>query len=119
MELTQALLEYAAGEYGTQPDRPFKRYPDYQILRHEHNRKWYGAIMLVEAEKLGLPGTEVLPILNVKVKPELAMILQARVGVLPAYHMNKENWLSLLLTGEIPITELTSLLDDSYLLTRD
>lgn len=119
MDLSQAVLDYAVGEYGTREDHPFKRYPDYRILRHEHNRKWYAALMVVEWEKLGLAGEGKVAILNLKIKPELAMILQGREGILPAYHMNKENWISVLLTGVVPLKEIIPLLDDSYLLTRN
>lgn len=87
-------------------------------LRHEHNRKWYAALMLVSKDKLGLAGVEAVPLVNLKVKPELALILQGREGIFPAYHMNKENWLSILLTGVVPLAEIIPLLDDSYLLTR-
>lgn len=46
-DLRQELLDYVATEYGTKGDHPFKRFPQYTILRHEHNRKWYAALMLV------------------------------------------------------------------------
>lgn len=117
-DLRQELLDYVATEYGTKGDHPFKRFPQYTILRHEHNRKWYAALMMVPKDKLGLAGVEEVPLVNLKVKPELALILQAREGIFPAYHMNKENWLSVLLTGVVPLAEIIPLLDDSYFLTR-
>lgn len=55
--------------------------------------------------------------LNVKLPPEyLGSVLQLE-GVYPAYHMNKEHWVSLLLDGTIPDDEVTNFLDESHNLT--
>ena len=63
------VLSYARRKYGTEPDYPWKRDPDSVVLRHEDSRKWYGLIMCVGRDKLGLPGNEPADILNVKCDP--------------------------------------------------
>lgn len=39
--------------------------------------------------------------------------------VLPAEHLNKKYWITILCTGQLPIDELLDLLRHSYLLTTD
>lgn len=39
-------------------------------------------------------------------------------GFFPAYHMNKENWISILLDGTVSADEIKPLLELSYQLTR-
>jgi predicted DNA-binding protein (MmcQ/YjbR family) len=40
-----------------------------------------------------------------------------KAGFLPAYHMNKEHWLTVLLDNTVPEKEIYELIDDSYELT--
>lgn len=40
--------------------------PGYAVLRHEDSRKWYGLIMDVPAEKLGIRGKITVDILEIK-----------------------------------------------------
>ena len=61
------------------------------VLRHTDNQKWYGLIIEVGRNKLGLPGDGEVDILNVKSDPMLIGSYRTQEGFFPAYHMNKEN----------------------------
>ena len=50
-------------------------------------------------------------ILNVKCDPMLAGALRAQEGFHPAYHMNKEKWLTIRLDGSVPDAEIEKLID--------
>ena len=68
------------------------------MLRHNDNNKWYGVVLEVSADKLGLPEAgiiDVIDVLNVKSDPLLIGSLREQEGYFPAYHMNKEKWLSI------------------------
>ena len=39
-------------------------------------------------------------------------------GILPAYHMNKEHWITILLDGTVPEQKICDLIDISFDLTR-
>ena len=39
-------------------------------------------------------------------------------GILPAYHMNKEHWITILLDGTVTIQKICDLIALSYDLTR-
>lgn len=109
----QDVLDFAAKQYGTEPEYLWASAPDYAVLRHQ-NRKWYGLIMDVPREKLGLAGPERVDILNVKCDPHMIGSFRRRNGFLPAYHMNRSHWLTILLDGTADKETICSLLDMSY-----
>lgn len=74
--------------------------------------------MNVNKEKLNMDGGGEIQILNVKCDPELVDILRKKDAILPAYHMNKEHWVSIVLDGSVPEDDITHLLDLSYDLTK-
>ena len=88
----------------------------YAVFRHCHHRKWFAVLMNIEAHKIGLNTMETIWVLNVKAKLEEIGSLRMIKGVYPAYHMNKEHWLSLNL-AEIDETLLYELVDESFSLT--
>lgn len=55
--------------------------------------------MKVSKDKLGLDSTEKTDIINVKWEPEQIGSLRMVKGVFAGYHMNKGNWISVLLDG--------------------
>ena len=109
--------QYILETYHAVSDRPWPRYPNHEVFRHPGNRKWFALMMEVPGEKLGLPDREMLDILNLKCDPVLIASLQGTPGLLPAYHMNKEKWITIFLDGTVPKNEICDLLDLSYDLT--
>ncbi len=112
----QEVFEYCRQQYGTEPDYPWQ--DGNAVLRHRDNNKWYGLVMEVERDKLGMSGDGEVNVLNVKCDPALAGSLRMQPGFFPAYHMNKEKWLSILLEGPQPDDEVKRLIDLSYQLTE-
>lgn len=113
----ERILEYALDTYGTEPDNPFSDNPEAIVLRHDIGRKWYGLIMRVSRRALGLGGEGSLDVLNVKANPLLVRALRGQAGYLPAYHMNKEQWICVLLDGSVEMEQAEALLDMSHELT--
>lgn len=107
------LFEYAEQSYGTLPEYLWESTPDAAVLRNLSNRKWYGIVMRVNEKNLGLDGRREIDILNVKCDPITAGSLRLQKGFLPAYHMNKEKWISIILS-EVPDVMIFDLLDQSY-----
>ncbi|QDY43873.1 MmcQ/YjbR family DNA-binding protein [Candidatus Pantoea soli] len=111
------LLEYVQQHYQIAPDFPWKKHSDYAVLRHPRHRKWFALVFPLEPHKLGLPPGPPLDVINVKTRPELSGSLRLQPGVFPAYHMNKEHWLSLTLTQGLADEAILALLDESFRLT--
>lgn len=79
------------------------------VMRHRENRKSFA--LLFERD-----GTLFL---NVKCEPEEARFLRKVYSyVIPAYHMNKEHWNSILVMEHVPRNEITGWIRQSYELTR-
>ena len=53
---------------------------------------------------------------NFKIVPKELPGLLKKPGYLPAYHMNKKSWVTVILDGTVPLTEIKKLLDKSYTL---
>ncbi|MCC8127454.1 MAG: MmcQ/YjbR family DNA-binding protein [Clostridiales bacterium] len=113
----QQIFDYAKEKYGTTPEYLWARYPSYAVLRHQDNEKWYGIVMDVPKNRLGLQGTDVVDILDVKCDPVMIDMLRQSPGFLPGYHMNKTNWLTVLLDGMVSDEQILDLLDMSYQMT--
>ncbi len=99
-------------------DMPFEGDFDSTVLRHGLTGKWFGLLMKVPRSRLGLPGEGTAEILNLKCDPMVSYGLrQAHREILPAYHMNKQLWITVVLEGNLPEDTLRTLLCMSYDLT--
>ena len=101
------ILNYAFSTYGTEPEYPWESSPDNAVLRNTMSGKWYAIIMCVKRQILGLDGDGF-------VDPILVGSLRMKNGFLPAYHMNKDKWISILLDGSVSKEEIFPLIDESY-----
>ena len=98
------ILNYAFSTYGTEPEYPWESSPG----------KWYAIVMRVKRQILGLEGDGFVDVMNVKCDPILVGSLRMQNGFLPAYHMNKDKWISILLDGSVSKEEIFPLIDESY-----
>lgn len=56
-----------------------------------------------------------VPVINLKIDdPAFRDMLVGEDGIFPAYHMNKEHWITVLLDGTVPFDEVIRLLEASY-----
>lgn len=74
--------------------------------------------MCVQRCKLGLPGDDAVDVINLKVDDMFFrdMIIQEN-GIMPAYHMNKQHWVSVLLDGTVAEDRIFDLIHMSFLAT--
>ena len=114
----EELESYILNHYSTEADYPWADTPHAAVFRHVANRKWFALLKEVPREKLGLPGTEKLDIVNFKCDPILISSLRGETGIFPAYHMNKASWITVALDGSVPAETIELLLDVSYELTK-
>lgn len=122
--IREEVLVYVKKEYGTTPEHLWKSHPQYEVLRHdaqqgEKKAKWYAVIMNVKRSSLGLEGEESVDILNVKCSSEMMALIQMSKGYLPGYHMNKVNWITVLLDGTVPLDNIRQMIDESFYMTAN
>ena len=116
--MRKKVFDYIKKKYKASPEYPWKRFPNYAVFRHDDNNKWFALVADVEASKLGRPGEEMLDVINLKIDDMLFrdMIIHDE-GIMPAYHMNKMHWISVLLDGTVPENMVLDLIDMSFMAT--
>lgn len=108
------LEKYIIKVYNTMPDFPWTKSPYHEVFRHKNNQKWFALIMDVPKSKLGLHEDGILDIVNFKCDPVMISTLCSGTGFFKAYHMNKENWITVALDGSVPEDKIKMLLDMSF-----
>ena len=110
----ERIIQYAKDRFGTEAEYLWADSPGAAVFRHSASKKWYGLIMDVSSAKLGLPGDDPVDVLDIKCSTIMIGSLLSEKGFLPAYHMNKNHWLSILLDGSVPDEQIIPLLELSY-----
>ena len=113
----QDIFVWCKQQYDVEPDYPWNDWN--AVLRHKDNRKWFGLVLEVKGNKLGMDTEKMVDLLNIKCDPMLIGSLLLRRGFFPAYHMNKDNWVSILLDAPENDEKIKSLLDMSYEMTKN
>ena len=108
------LLKYLQQEYICDIDYPWEKYPDYVIIRRRDNQKWFAGIFTIIGHKVGLDTNEPIDVVNLKCESDLIPILICESGIYPAYHMNKQHWISVDIERYEEIEKLKMLVDMSY-----
>ena len=110
----EQFIQYLSEDYGVTGEYLWAKYPCYCVFRHPNNHRWFAVVMDVPKNKLGLPGTGILDVVNFKCDPILIGSLRGQTGFFPAYHMNKANWITVALDGSVPDEQIKMLLGMSY-----
>ncbi len=108
------LEQFINENYNAESNYPWLKYPNYEVFRHSNNRKWFALIMDIPKNKLGLPGTDIIDVVNFKCDPLLIGSLLKEAGFFPAYHMNKESWITVALDKSVNDDTIKMLLGMSY-----
>ncbi len=116
MNLTE-LKEHIFDAYSVEPDHPFAMDDVTSVYRHSDNRKWFALTMRIPYRTLGISKDGDVDVLNIKCDPILIGSLRGRPGFYPAYHMNKDKWITILLDGSAAREDIVPLLGMSYELT--
>lgn len=104
--------------YGVSSERLFHKNPTTAIYRHPRGRKWFAVVMELNPKIFGLDGDDPITIVNLKVDPILGDILRTEAGFYPAYHMNKEKWISAMVGDASDKQKIFGLVAMSHRLTK-
>ncbi len=110
------LESYILDNYNAINDYPWAKTPSFEVFRHI-NRKWFAVIMEIEPNKLGLLGNDIIQVVNLKCSQFIMSGIVENRGIFPAYHMNKQHWITVALDGSVSDEQLKMLVDVSYNLT--
>ncbi|MBQ6027086.1 MAG: MmcQ/YjbR family DNA-binding protein [Alphaproteobacteria bacterium] len=114
--ILQSTIDFIHKKYGVKPEYLWRRYPTFCVFRHADNNKWFALCATLSRDVLKISGDGDVDIINVKT--DNAEFLRGVPGILPAYHMNKNNWVTVLLDGTVPIGNVKKLIEMSYNATK-
>ena len=101
--------------YGVKADYPWGD-GDTGVFRHGSNKKWFAIVMDLTMDKFGGDKQKKADVVNVKGAPSMIDSFCLDKGVYRAYHMNKANWVSIVL-DLADDNETKMLVDMSYSMT--
>ena len=101
----EEIIKYCLTLENTYKDCPFPDDFESVTMKHCKNKKWFALLMNVN-NKLYL---------NVKTDPNYSDILRNTYDyIIPAYHMNKEHWNTIILDGTVPDEDIRRMIAESY-----
>ena len=115
-DAAKQVIQYVKDTYQDELEFLWKRFPDNAIFRRQDTGKWYGAMLVLSRQKLGLNSGEKIDILTLRIEPDHLASVVDGVRFFPGYHMNKRHWYTICLDGSVPIEEIYQRINASYLL---
>ena len=88
----RGILAFAVSQWNEKPEFLWKNFPDYAVLRRKDTGKWYALVARLPAGKVGGSGKGAVEIVNLRRTEGME-----GARFLPAYHMNKKTWATVVL----------------------
>ncbi len=113
-EQSNRIAKAIKEKYGDEPEFEWEKFPGYATFRNKDSKKWYGIIMNVDKNKLDEKSTGEVEIIDIKLETNEIEYLLKKDGFYPAYHMNKKNWITVILNNTISDEKIMNLIEKSY-----
>ena len=110
--------EYIRSSYGVSATREFKEDPSIEVFARPDSGKWFAATKNIRCRSVDVEGDGRLDILTLRLDPRAVAKLRVREGFRPAWRMNRNKWVTLLLDGTVTDDEVRSLIDQAYACVR-
>lgn len=106
----EEVFKHIKEKYNVNPEYLWETTPDAAVFRHSQNRKWFALVINVNGEEY----------LNLKTEPNYSDLLRNTYNyIIPAYHMNKEHWNTIIISKDVNKKLLYELIEQSYELTKN
>ena len=115
---SESVIEYVNNKYQDKLEFLWDKFPDTAIWRRKDNKKWYGVIMTIPKNKLGIESDEIVEIIDLRILPDDLSLLVDNERIFLGYHMNKKHWITIIFDNGLPTEKIISLLDHSYDLAK-
>lgn len=107
------VSEYMKETYQVEPEFLFKKNPGFGVFRNIDTQKWFAMIMNINMNKF-IPEDREVEVVNLKAEGTHICELVKKEGIYPAYHMNKNYWISVLLDDTLRDEEIIAMIEESY-----
>lgn len=101
-------------KYNNNPNFEWEKSPGFATFKNSITNKWYGIIMNIDKSKLDKKTNKEIEVIDIKLNPDKIQELLKLDGFYPAYHMNKTNWITIILDDTVSDKEIMDLIDESY-----
>lgn len=112
------VIEYVRDIYGDELEFLWTKFPDNAVWRRKDNHKWYGAVLTVAGNKLGLSSSEPMEIIDLRLQQEQMAQTVDHKCYFPGWHMNKKSWYTIVLNHSVSTEEICRRIDESYKLAK-
>ena len=113
--MTLAELEkHILGAYAAETDHPIEGDRSVTVFKRTDNKKWFAATKNIGCRYVGVDREGRIDILNVRLDPRTVKTLRARDGFRPAWNMNQNSWVTILLDGTVPDGEIRAYIESAF-----
>lgn len=117
-DFTREIISHAKAKYGDDPEYLWNDLPDAAVIRRKDTKKWYVLLMTVLPKRLGLGGDQPIEIVDLRFDVDELQLKIDGVRYFAGYHMNKKHWITIILDGSVPLSEILEYVDKSYNLAK-
>ena len=118
MPQAKEIIDYVSEKYHSELEFLWEKFDNNAIWRNSANQKWYGLILTLTADKLGLPTKDILEVLVLRYQKEKIQKIVDGNLIFPGYHMNKSSWITVKLDGSVSSEKIFELMDNSFNLSN-
>ena len=115
---TKEIIKYIKNKYNDELEFLWSKFPSTAIWRNKNNNKWYGIIMIIAENKLGIKSDKEVEVIDLRYSKEDINNIVDNKKIFPGYHMNKKSWITIKLDETININNIYTLIDNSYNLSK-
>lgn len=108
------LEKHILSHFDAETEHPFDKDKSVTVFRRADNKKWFAATKNIGCRFVNVEREGRVDILNVWLDPYVVTSLRTREGFRPAWHMNQNRWVTILLDGSVSDEDVLSLLDEAY-----
>lgn len=108
------VIKYIKAKYDNEPEFLWEKFAGNAVFRHKENNKWYGVLLTISKNKLGVDSDELVDIIDLKILPEDIENVVDNEKYFLGYHMNKKHWFTIILDGSVPTDKIFEFIDKSY-----
>ncbi len=111
---SKEIIEYIKQKYNDELEFLWEKFDDVAIWRNKQNEKWYGLIMKISEQKLGIESEKIAEVIDIRYQKDEVQNVVDNKKIFPGYHMNKKSWITIKLDNSIKTDKIKELIDNSY-----
>lgn len=113
------VIGYVKEKYNDDLEFLWKKFSHNAVWRNKKNNKWYGALLIIAENKIGIDSDKIIEIIDLRYQKEQIKDLIDNQKIFPGYHMNKDSWITIKLDNSVKTEDIFELIDNSYSLSLE